>query len=175
MASRPVCDNCNVPHDMSGDAEGKLVACLATGSRWAPRVEWACKSFERKAKEMATDLPKRDESRDMWVYESGGDCLGATEYTHYLEHGDNWNGEGEHYVPASELEAAPKRVGELESIIGNDAPWPLRDALMRLADGADHLLNDHSCDQHGYEELCQARDSARKIVESLLKKEAPGG
>jgi hypothetical protein len=51
MASRPVCDNCNVPHDMSRDAEGKVVTCMATGSRWAPRVEWACKSFERKAKE----------------------------------------------------------------------------------------------------------------------------
>lgn len=55
MANRPVCDNCNVPHDMSADRDGKLVTCMATGSRWAPRVEWACKSFESKTEESASE------------------------------------------------------------------------------------------------------------------------
>jgi len=72
------------------------------------------------------------------------------------------------YVPASEFEAAQKRIAELETLFGNDTSWPLRDVLRRLADGADHLLKDHSCDAHGYEELGSARDAARSILESLL-------
>ncbi len=52
----------------------------------------------------------RDESRDMWVFESGGDCLGATEYVHYLAHQDNYS-EGERYVPHEQLEAAERERG----------------------------------------------------------------
>jgi hypothetical protein len=47
---------------------------------------------------------------------------------------------------------------------GSDTPWPLRDVLTRLADAADHLLKDHSCDAHGYEGLGDARDAARRYA-----------
>jgi hypothetical protein len=45
-------------------------------------------------------------------------------------------------------------------------PWPLADFVKRLADGADHLLNDHACDAHGYESLNAARDAARAWLEA---------
>lgn len=45
--------------------------------------------------------------------------------------------------------------------------WPVRDVLARLADAADHLLNVHSCDAHGYEDVGIARDVARQLVAAL--------
>jgi len=52
----------------------------------------------------------------------------------------------------------------LQKLEANDTPWPLRDVLIRLVAGADHLLVDHNCDQHGYETLMGARDSAKRIL-----------
>jgi hypothetical protein len=46
----------------------------------------------------------------------------------------------------------------------SDGPWPLRDVLVKLADAADHLLNNHDCDGHGYEEIGYARDAARSLA-----------
>jgi len=53
-----------------------------------------------------------------------------------------------------------------------DSPWPLPDVLKKLADAADHLLNDHACDAHGHEGLMQARDAARSILEKIAKANA---
>ena len=45
--------------------------------------------------------------------------------------------------------------------------WFLTRVLRRLADAADHLLNDHSCDAHGYEGVVSARDAAREHADAL--------
>jgi hypothetical protein len=34
-----------------------------------------------------------------------------------------------------------------------DDPWPTADVLAKLADAAEHLLDVHGCDAHGYEEI----------------------
>lgn len=65
------------------------------------------------------------------------------------------------------LAAVQARLTDLQS-----RPWGLVDTLLRLADGADHLLDVHSCDAHGYETLGMARDSAREmalLLAALLK------
>ena len=51
--------------------------------------------------------------------------------------------------------------------LGYDTPWPTALCLKRLVDAADHLLNDHDCDAHGWEGLALARDSARGRVDAL--------
>lgn len=53
-------------------------------------------------------------------------------------------------------------------LASSDSPWPLPDVLKKLADAADHLLSDHSCDAHGHEGVAQARDTARVIVEKMM-------
>jgi hypothetical protein len=61
-------------------------------------------------------------------------------------------------------------VAMLTRLEAADTPWPLKDILSRLADGADHLLAvhccDHCCDPHGYEDLMAARDAARRLIAS---------
>lgn len=62
------------------------------------------------------------------------------------------------------LDAEPF-LAELDRIFGGRreaTPWPLVDILERLCTAADHLLGDHNCDCHGYEELKAARDAARQ-------------
>jgi hypothetical protein len=49
----------------------------------------------------------------------------------------------------------------------NGQPWSLRDVLARLADAADHLLDAHCCDAHGYEGVIEARNAARTAVVQL--------
>lgn len=48
--------------------------------------------------------------------------------------------------------------------------WPIHDVLTRLADAADHLLNDHGCDQHGWEGVACARDAARGHAAALRER-----
>jgi len=66
-----------------------------------------------------------------------------------------------------------KRAGEVErdelraivrELLADDKPYPLTDVLAQLADAADHLLNYHSCDVHGYEGIGIVRDIAREMV-----------
>jgi hypothetical protein len=64
-------------------------------------------------------------------------------------------------------------VKRLAGLLVADTAWPLRDVLARLADAADHLLNDHDCDTHGHEEIGIARDVARSIVARIDGKETP--
>lgn len=52
-------------------------------------------------------------------------------------------------------------------ILGGDTPWPLDDVLERLADAAEHLLDAHSCDAHGYEKVQHAAKAAREYVAGL--------
>lgn len=66
-------------------------------------------------------------------------------------------------------EQAERERDALSSTLGFDGPWPLHSVLEKLADAADHLLRDHCCDSHGYEEVCAARDSARRIAKRLLE------
>lgn len=54
---------------------------------------------------------------------------------------------------------------EVEAMQG--AAYPLRDVLAILTNAADHLLNDHSCDTHGWELIGRARDEARGLLERL--------
>jgi len=52
----------------------------------------------------------------------------------------------------------------LTRVLALDTPYPLREVLAQLADAAEHLLNAHSCDAHGYEGVALARDAARKML-----------
>ena len=61
------------------------------------------------------------------------------------------------------------RIAELETFMGSNDPWPTLDAVKRLVDAADHLLDDHSCDAHGYEGLMFARDAMRQRLERFRK------
>jgi hypothetical protein len=45
---------------------------------------------------------------------------------------------------------------------GDAAPWPPRDVIGRLVDAAKHLLNDHNCDAHGYEEVIESVRAAEE-------------
>lgn len=47
----------------------------------------------------------------------------------------------------------------------NDRPWPIRDVIAKLANAAGHLLKDHSCDGHGYEEIDHARNAAMAFLQ----------
>jgi len=57
-----------------------------------------------------------------------------------------------------------KQRDELAGLLGMDTPWPITDVLAKLSDAADHLLRDHACDQHGYEDVAAARDAARAAL-----------
>ncbi len=56
------------------------------------------------------------------------------------------------------LQAENKRLRE--AMVG-DSPFPLLICLEELADAADHLLDDHQCDKHGYELVAAAKAEAR--------------
>jgi hypothetical protein len=44
-------------------------------------------------------------------------------------------------------------------------PWPPRDVVEQLVQATEHLLDDHSCDQHGYESWRIAAKKAREHFE----------
>lgn len=56
----------------------------------------------------------------------------------------------------------PPDVAELES-----EPWPLSSVLAKLADAAGVLLDEHSYDGHGHEEMRVAQERARQYVAAL--------
>jgi len=56
-------------------------------------------------------------------------------------------------------------IDRLEAMLEQQgAAWPPRDALAKLLDGVDILLDEHNYDGHGYEELLEARRVARMIL-----------
>lgn len=70
----------------------------------------------------------RDESQDMWVFEDGGDCLGVSQFSHYIEqHAEDggWGSEGYHYVLHDDLLAVEQQLAERIEIV--DCPADLRD------------------------------------------------
>lgn len=65
---------------------------------------------------------------------------------------------------ATRLAADSVAMGEAEygpNYARMDRPWPLHDVVRKLADMADHLMDVHGCDAHGYESVLAARDAAR--------------
>lgn len=54
------------------------------------------------------------------------------------------------------------RESALREAMGFSTPWPLLDVLAKLADAADHLLDGHNCDAHGWEEAHAAASFARQ-------------
>lgn len=73
---------------------------------------------------------------------------------------------------AQKMLAAEQGRPEGAARIGMDTPWPLTACVHRLCDAADHLLHDHNCDTHGYEEVIAARDAARGHIAALEAMEA---
>jgi chromosome segregation ATPase len=63
-----------------------------------------------------------------------------------------------------ELKAEVKR---LRAVLAHDQSHPLRDVLVLLSGAAHHLLHDHNCDQHGYEEIGEVMDEARMLVQRI--------
>lgn len=59
------------------------------------------------------------------------------------------------------------RLSLADKVIVADPVWSLSDVLEKLADGADHLLADHDCDAHGWEQLAEASAVARKYIAAI--------
>lgn len=76
--------------------------------------------------------------------------------------GDHWL-----YSEVKRLRAVEAELGAFREALGYSTPWPAHCVLQKLADAADHLLDVHSCDVHGHEEIAAARDAARRIVTAL--------
>lgn len=64
----------------------------------------------------------------------------------------------------ADLAARDRAVNEMLGLTG---PWPIVSILRRLADAADHFLQVHDCDHHGWEGVGIARDEARKRADAL--------
>ena len=59
---------------------------------------------------------------------------------------------------------------KLDAFLAMDDPWPTFEVLRKLAEAGEHLLRDHDCDVHGWEEIDTAVKLARKRLAEL---EAP--
>lgn len=55
----------------------------------------------------------------------------------------------------------------LDAVLGQDRTWPARDVVVGLAKSVDHLLRDHDCDTHGWEETQRCRDEAPRLLAAL--------
>jgi hypothetical protein len=59
----------------------------------------------------------------------------------------------------------------MNALFGMDQPWPLYDVVAKLIEATEHLLNDHSCDRHGYEEFRTAVIKGKEYLDKI--KETP--
>jgi hypothetical protein len=59
------------------------------------------------------------------------------------------------------------KIKELEAVLAHDLPYPLRSVLTRLRGAAEHLLHDHNCDRHGYEEIGAVIDAVYPIIQRI--------
>ncbi len=64
-------------------------------------------------------------------------------------------------VLIAELDTANDENNRLREVLVGDSPFPLLICLEELADAADHLLDDHQCDKHGYELVAAAKAETR--------------
>jgi hypothetical protein len=55
---------------------------------------------------------------------------------------------------------------------GAEQPWPLADAVALLAERARHLLRDHDCDHHGWEETDRAIEAAHAYFDGKKPRSA---
>jgi hypothetical protein len=80
---------------------------------------------------------------------------GAPHWTHYK----------------ARLEAAESRLARavecLEDLTRHDKTWPTRDIVRGLIAATDHLLQDHDCDGHGWEEYQRVRNEAVDLLPRL--------
>lgn len=61
-----------------------------------------------------------------------------------------------------------KLFGRSATVLIDDGEhWPLKDVLRKLVEWSEHLLNNHNCDCHGYEELQAAISAGKKYLEQL--------
>jgi len=60
----------------------------------------------------------------------------------------------------------PEIDRKLNAFLAMDDPWPTFEVLRKLADAGEHLLRDHDCDVHGWEEI----DTAVRIARERLAK-----
>ena len=67
----------------------------------------------------------------------------------------------------SQLDAARGEVERLKRSLGDDGPYPILSCITILTNAAEHLLNVHNCDQHGYEKVGYAIKAARKHKERI--------
>lgn len=65
------------------------------------------------------------------------------------------------------LEAGDRVRAALEEALALRQPWPLRDAVAKLVEAAEHLLRDHACDRHGHEELAAAMHYAAELLPKI--------
>jgi hypothetical protein len=64
------------------------------------------------------------------------------------------------------IDAKTAECERLRAGLGLDRTWPLLDVLAKLADGVEHLFDDHDCAGHGWEEYSRAAKEARLIIAS---------
>lgn len=69
-------------------------------------------------------------------------------------------------TPADNDAESSPRLSEI-GVWGAHGEWPLTDVLTALTYAVEHLLQDHDCDRHGYEQLSYAIPAARWYVERL--------
>lgn len=72
------------------------------------------------------------------------------------------------YVVGSQtVKGLQARITKLTAVLGQDTPHPLLYCLKILTDATDHLLNDHNCDTHGYENITRMMHEGRRYIDKL--------
>lgn len=74
-----------------------------------------------------------------------------------------------HHVDDKTKEMFAESAPLAPATFGASTPWPLSDAVAKLVGAVDHLLKDHNCDAHGWEEVGHARDAANAWLARLAE------
>lgn len=78
-------------------------------------------------------------------------------------------------IVARALAEAELRGIRKAATVNGSTPYPLLDVLRILCDVADHALDAHSCDHHGYEVWSEARHAGRECLRELTRLATIGG